>query len=417
MLRSRKPLILRGALAAAAVVLLWRQDFPASAGTSETSPVAPGMRRVTVSIQDAASGAEREARVSFRRADNGDYYPPFGHARKIAGRRFGGDLSLFDGTKWAYVPARFEIDLPAGEIEVEAVRGFEYEVYRARFDPSQLDAGHLTIPLKRWVDMEARGWRPGDTHHHFPGPAATMLEMKGEGLSVANLLALKSGAGHGERPGEGEFWNTEHFEGRLSRLSERRHLLYVNEEFRNHFLGHLIFLNLRRLVAPISTGELPENGWGGFDLPTHADAAESARRQGGLVSWAHFPYPNGECPVDTALGKIDGFDLLTTGSPFELHPTLRRIYKMYGPKIYDMAPIDIYYAYLNCGFRVTATAGSDKMGPRVPLGSGRVYAHTGSTFDYPSWIEAIRRGRTFCFDGAAGGNQRGGARSGRRDCF
>lgn len=357
------------------------------------------MHRVTVSIQDAVSGAAREARVSFRHADNGDYYPPFGHARKIAGRRYGGDLSLFDGTKWAYVPARFEIDLPAGEIEVQAVRGFEYDVYRARFDPSQLDARHLTIPLKRWINMEARGWHPGDTHHHFPGPSATMLEMKGEGLGVANLLALKSGAGHGERSGDGELWNTEHFEGRLSRLSGPRHLLYVNEEFRNHFLGHLIFLNLRKLVPPISTGELPENGWGGFDLPTHADAAESARRQGGLVLWAHFPYPNGECPVDTALGKIDGFDLLTTGSPFELHPTLRRIYKMYGPKIYDMAPIDIYYAYLNCGFRVTATAGSDKMGPRVPLGSARVYAQTGSSFAYPNWIDAIRCGHTFISTG------------------
>ena len=111
--------------------------------------------------------------------------------------------------------------------------------------------------------------------------------------------------------------------------------------------------------------------------------------------WAHFPYPNGECPVDVALGKIDAFDILTTGDPFELHPTLRRIYKMHGPKVYDMAPIDVYYSYLNCGFRVSASAGSDKMSPTVPMGSARVYVKTGSTVDYPSWVKGIRKGNTF----------------------
>ena len=324
--RLDRPLVLRCALATAAVALLWRQDFRPSAGAAETSKAAPGMHRVTVSIQDVVSGAAREARVSFRHADNGDYYPPFPHARKIAGRRYGGDLSLFDGMNWAYVPARFQIDLPAGEIEVQAVRGFEYDVYRARFDPSQLDARHLTIPLKRWINMEARGGHPGDTHHHFPGPSATMLEMKGEGLGVANLLALKSGAGHGERSGEGELWNTEHFEGRLSRLSGPRHLLYVNEEFRNHFLGHLIFLNLRKLVPADQHRRVARKTAGEASICRPTPTPLNPR--GGKADWCcgpTSPTPNGECPVDTALGKIDGFDLLTTGSPFELHPTLRRI--------------------------------------------------------------------------------------------
>ena len=223
--------------------------------------------------------------------------------------------------------------------------------------------------------------------------------MKAEDLDITNLLVLKGGVGDGERPGDGTFKNVEHFDGKLNRLSTPTHFLSVNEEFRNHFLGHLIFLNLKKLIWPVSTGELPENGWGGYALPTHSDAAESAKKQGALVIWAHFPYPSGECPVAVALGKIDAFDILTTGDPFQLHPTLQRIYRMYGPKVYDMAPIDLYYAYLNCGFRISASSGSDKMTTTVPMGSARVYTKTNGTHSYEAWLDGIRKGRTFISTG------------------
>jgi hypothetical protein len=68
---------------------------------------------------------------------------------------------------------------------------------------------------------------------------------------------------------------------------------------------------------------------------------------------------------------------------------------MYGPKIYNMAPIDMYYGYLNCGFRISASSGSDKMSTTVPMGSARVYVNTGAELDYASWIEGIRSGKTF----------------------
>ncbi len=393
-MNSRLSSLPRPVLLVGLAVLIWHAYGRLDAGPAVPEFVPPGKHRVTVSIVDATTGASLPARISFTDS-TGVYHPPLGRPWSMPSRPTGGNLLLPDGSRYADVDGPFQIDLPAGVVNVEAVHGFEYDVHRSKFDPSKTEAGGLTVALKRWIDMESRGWYPGDTHIHFPDPAAAKLEMKGEGLRVTNLLALKSGVGSGERNGDGTFWNTEHFLGKLSPLSDERHLLYTNEEFRNHFLGHLIFLNLKKLVWPISTGEQPENGWGGYALPTHADAAEMARSQGGLVIWAHFPYPNGECPVDVALGKIDAFDILTAGDPFELHPTLRRIYKMYRPKVYDMAPIDVYYAYLNCGFRVSASSGSDKMSPTVPMGSARVYVKTGSTVDYPSWVRGIRKGNTF----------------------
>ncbi len=372
------------------------QRSPTDPAPSEFVP--PGMQRITVTVVDDKTSEPLAARVAFTDAA-GNYYPPLGHPWRIPSGPFGGDLALPNGKSYAYVDGPFEIELPAGAVSIEASRGLEYDVYEGKADTASLGGGALTVRLHRWVDMTESGWYPGDTHVHFPNPVAALTEMKAEGLRVMNLLAYKGGVGDGERPGDGTFKNVEHFSGKLSPLSSPEYFLYTNEEFRNHFLGHLIFLKLQKLVWPVSTGELPENGWGGYALPTHADAAEIARRQGALVIWAHFPYPNGECPVDVALGKIDAFDILTTGDPFELHPTLQRIYRMYGPRVYDMAPIDVYYAYLNCGFHISASSGSDKMSTSVPMGSARVYVKTGRTLDYASWVDGIRQGHTFISTG------------------
>ena len=48
-----------------------------------------------------------------------------------------------------------------------------------------------------------------------------------------------------------------------------------------------------------------------------AHAADDAHAQGALVTWAHWPYPSMEAPLDIALGKIDSIDILTTGNPFD----------------------------------------------------------------------------------------------------
>jgi hypothetical protein len=205
---------------------------------------------------------------------------------------------------------------------------------------------------------------------------------------------LKSGYKEG-RPGDGNFWNAEHFTGKLSPVSDERYFVKVGEEFRHGLLAHLIFQNIRTVVWPVSTGGLRENGVGGFDWPLMLHATDDVHEQGGLVTWAHWPYPSMEAPLDIALGRIDSIDLLTTGSPFEHHPVLVEIYKMRGPKVYSLPPIDVYYHYLNCGFRLAASSGSDKMSLNPPMGSARTYVNTDGPLSYDSWIEGIRAGRTF----------------------
>jgi hypothetical protein len=358
----------------------------------------PGNVRLKLSIRDE-DGRPTGLRLRVTNAA-GEYFAPLGRLPLVdPSRRSAGDLILGDDKDtprhlYALLYDGAEIDLPPGDYTFAASKGLEYERPRVAVKVSSQGPAAVALPLRRFENFEAKGWYPGDTHMHFPDPAGVRYEMECEGLRVCSLLLLKSGYRNG-RPGDGHFWNVEHFTGQLSPLSDSRHFIKVGEEFRHGLLAHLIFQNLKSIVWPVSTGGLRESGAGGFDWPLMLHAADDARSQGALVSWAHWPYPSLEAPLDIALGRIDSLDLLTTGSPFEHHPILVGIYKMHGPSVYSLPPLEVYYHYLNCGFRLAASAGSDKMALNPPLGSARTYVKTDGPLSYDSWIEGIRRGRTF----------------------
>jgi len=333
----------------------------------------------------------------------GTYYAPLGHLPKPdPTRRNANDLILGDGGEaplqiHALVYDGAEIDLPVGQYNVHANKGFEYQTVDQPLTISRAGRTTVAVPLRKFADLEARGWYPGDTHMHFPDPSGVRYQMECEGLRVCSLLLLKSGYKAG-RPGDGFFENVEHFTGKLASVSDANYLVQVGEEFRHGLLAHLIFQNLKWIVWPVSAGGLREGGEGGYDWPMMMDAATDAHEQGALVTWAHWPYPSLEAPLDIALGQIDSIDLLTTGNPFQHHPILVDVYKMHGPKVYSLAPLDVYYHYLNCGFKLAMSSGSDKMSLNPPMGSARTYVRTDGPLTYSSWIEGIRKGHTFASD-------------------
>ena len=358
----------------------------------------PGLARVTLRIR-GESGAPTGLRLRVTNSA-GEYFAPLGHLPlPDQTKRNANDVILGDGQVapleiHALVYDDAEIDLPPGSYTFHSNKGFEYQTNDVAVEIRKAERSTVTIPLKKFADFESRGWYPGDTHMHFPDPAGVRYEMECEGLRVCSLLLLKSGYKTG-RPGDGHFENIEHFTGKLSPVSDERHFVKVGEEFRHGLLAHLLLQNLKTIVWPVSVGGLREGGAGGYDWPMMLDAADDAHEQGALVSWAHWPYPSLEAPLDIALGRIDSIDLLTTGDPFQHHPILAEVYKMYGPKVYSMAPIDVYYGYLNCGFHLAMSAGSDKMALNPPMGSARTYVKTEGPLTYDSWIEGIRRGHTF----------------------
>ncbi|MFB3902150.1 MAG: CehA/McbA family metallohydrolase [Acidobacteriota bacterium] len=333
---------------------------------------------VAVRLRDADTGEPVCARVHVEDSRK-RYWPPQGHEKNVVtGWRedVGRDL-VFGERTYAYVDPDFILPLPEGRYSVETVRGIEYEPAVQDFEVSQNGCSTLDIKLKRWSHAEKDGWYSGDTHVHFLDPHTAMLEARGEDLNVVNVLATKL---------RELITSVGHFTGVPDRVSDSRNIVYVSEESRHGFLGHTILLNLKRLVYPLSWGGPQEGVPGGIDYPPMARIADEAHAQGGLVSWAHFPYPKGELAVDVALGKLDSIDLMTARDSFASRDNL-------------LVPADVWYGFLNCGFRLPAAAGTDKMWNTQVIGTPRTYVKLKGAFTYQAWVDGIRAGRNFVTTG------------------
>ena len=102
-------------------------------------------------------------------------------------------------------------------------------------------------------------------------------------------------------------------------------------------------------------------------------------RQGGVVNWAHLRSSQWEFPVDAVFGELDTVDILT-------HTRLSQA-------------LELWYHLLNCGFRLPATAGTDREAPQEPVGHQRLYVRVNGDFSYSSWIDGLRDGRSFVTNG------------------
>ena len=52
----------------------------------------------------------------------------------------------------------------------------------------------------------------------------------------------------------------------------------------------------------------------------------------------------------------------------------------------------LWYRYLNCGFRLAATAGTDKMTTFVTVGANRVFARVNGEFSYQRRLMSLTFG-------------------------
>jgi hypothetical protein len=122
-----------------------------------------------------------------------------------------------------------------------------------------------------------------------------------------------------------------------------------------------------------------------------AEWADRCRERQGLVVAPHFPYPTGEIAADIVLGKIDAVELWTRDEPTPHATPLLQ---------FDTLRYLDWYHYLNCGYRLPAVAGTDKMGAYMPAGTNRVYAYLGQEeFNFPNFAKAVRSGNTFATTG------------------
>ena len=244
---------------------------------------------------------------------------------------------------------------------------------KLRIEPRQRE---LSIGISRFANLRAENWASADTHVHFITPSTAVLEAQGEDLNLVHLLAAQWGE---------LFTNVGDLAHPSLRSPDGENLVHVGTENRQHILGHIALLGGQGdPVFPLSA-DGPGEGSIGMPLwSTLAEWADRCRKNDGLVIAVHFPYPIAELAADIALGKIDGV---------ELWPT--RLTEKF-----DSLRFQDWYRYLNCGYRLPAVGGTDKMGAWIPVGFHRAYAHLGGDeFNVRNWSKAVRAGNTFMSSG------------------
>ena len=361
---------------------LSRRVFLAAAASTALGQIEPTPgARIWVRLRDD-SGRPTAARIYVRASDTKFYVPTHALAREIARHK----------EVFFHAADRFQIEVPAGECVINAVKGFEYHTASEtlRLEPGQV--AYVDLILRRSIDMNSLGWRSGDVHMHpnhvHYGTYMTMedclLYAQAEDIRVANLLISSAQSAH--------VFDTEYFSGgKPDVLSTDETMLVVQQEFRNTsaMYGHMPLLGITKLVEPFFTGEPNSDHW--EDYPPNYTVARAAKDQGGAVCYTHpakapeipvGPHLAREFPIDLALGVVDALDVLGNGD--------------------EDGACWMYYRVLNCGLKCTASSGSDSRMDvlrHAVSGGGKVYVKSDGALTYPTWVAAYKSGRTFVTNG------------------
>jgi len=314
-----------------------------------------------------------------------------------------------------------EVTVPAGMVEVEVVKGFEYQVEK-RVVPASVHT-MLNVQLKpldiprdagRGDDGRENDWQwlSADLHVHmnYGGayrntPANLIRQQQAEGLFLVENLVVNK---------EQRIPDIAYFQTTPDAASTASAVLAHGQEFHTSYWGHLGLLGLQRnflLPGYASYG----NTSAASLFPTNAAVADLAHAQQGLVGYVHpfdiqmdpvhDPTLTGgqpldealELPVDVALGKVDYIEAMG----FSDH----------------RLTAEVWYRLLNCGFRLPTGAGSDTMANyaslRGPVGLTRVYARVpkGAPQGPPKltdWMDSLKHGHTFATNGPLLGFTLGG---------
>jgi hypothetical protein len=139
--------------------------------------------------------------------------------------------------------------------------------------------------------------------------------------------------------------------------------------------------------------------------PTNDVFAKQAHAQGGWVDAEKIVWRDVAALV--ALGHVDfaGIvynhfnrqDVETETDSWGMIPKWRPEFRT--PAGMPLWAMEVYYRFLNCGFRLPVSAGSATGVKAAPLGYCRVYVKPDAPFSYETWFRALKAGRSFATNG------------------
>ena len=336
----------------------------------------PELSRIRVNVVSDDSGEPTPSMVQLLWKKNGRDRKPgnaidmglqFDNRGRGTSRRPGALPGDLGSRFWWCVPGPFEMTIPPGEWEIMIRRGVEHVPVKEIVTLAEGEELEKTFRPRRWVDMRNYGWYSGDGHIHAQiltdqEASNIMTWIQAEDIHVANVVKM------------GDIFRT-YFQqrgfGPDFRVTDKDFVLVPSQEGpRTHEqLGHTLAMNTTSHIRDVNRYFLYD--W----------TLDQIHSQGGLAGYAHVLHKSFNVHRDMSInvpkGKIDFVELMQFG---------------------EMGT-DLYYDFLNTGFKLTASAGSD-----VPwggtVGEVRLYAYLGETpFSADNWFEAIRQGRTFVTNG------------------
>jgi hypothetical protein len=330
--------------------------------------------QLSVKIVDKESGLPTPVRVRLTDLKGVSAPLPKEAIGVMYGRNDAAEGYAFQPDSAFYVDGAFTVELKPGKYRMILTKGFEYITQQHEIDLKYGEKISQTIFLERWINMPDSGWYSADDHIHIRrSPRENPFILKwvaAEDIHVGALLQM------------GDFWTTYYAQyawGKSGVYQLEDHLLTSGQEDpRTHEIGHTILLTHDSSVRFSQ------------DYYSYDRVFDRIHELDGLTGYAHqgmsFHGYRG-MTLDVLQGKVDFLELLqfcVEGGP--LH-------------------FDHYYHFLDLGYRLTATAGSDfpwcgkSSGWDAQIGNARFYTYVGDTLTFNSWKENFKAGHTFVSSG------------------
>lgn len=273
----------------------------------------------------------------------------------------------YDGRYVFFIDGRYEAELEAGNYDLVIGKGPEYRVLQRQITITAGERTALEVPLPRWIDMPAQGWYSGDDHIHLQRAeqdnAWISVLMRAQDIHVANLLQMGNPSGY--------FFSQYAFGPKGQYLLDQYALVTGQESPRTMQLGHTIGLNGKQYQHPL-------------EYFLYNKTASAVRQDGGLFGYAHtgldFFAQRSGAPAGLALDLVDGL--------VDFVEVLQ----------FGQLGTRLLYDFLNLGFRLTPSAGSDWPYLSLP-GAERYYVQVAGEFSPQAFFDGMQAGRLFVTNG------------------
>ena len=336
-------------------------------------------------------GPDREpawARLEIR-GDDGQMYQPavsLLRDRTARGRPRGGAWYL--GSFVAQGEAIVEV--PAGSYTVVAERGPEFSRMEARITVSEGQPAEVVARLEPWIRMNELGWWSADFHIHRP-PEDVQKLLLAEDLNLGVVFTMWN---------KRDLWDGKEFPSHQDVEVDPRHWITVLNAEDERGGGAWMLHGLRqKLDLAMASRWFPA----GLHFIREAKQQRSDPRG---FPWFDSEKPFWwEVPVVMALSPPDSLGVIHNHFnqygifDSEAWGRARDRERYPGPEGFVEASLDLYYRYLNLGFRPLPSAGSASGVLPNPVGYNRIYVQLEQPFTVKRWYEAYRANPSFVTNG------------------